>query len=257
MSADQRALESRRILIEHEGATVLLCFGALPMRLVLFALWQVVFAVLFSLQGAAQPWEMSIAWWPVSGTLANLTGLLALRAWQRRDGQTLRDLYRVGPHSAWRELLIAVGLMSIGTPLMLAPVMALGTLLFGDMQVAGEIFLRPLPMAVIIPFMVLFPLTNALSELPTYYVAVMPRLRRLTGRAWLALLLPAAFLAAQHVAMPLIFDGRYLLWRLGMFIPFALFVGICLQRRPRLLPYFLVMHGLMDLQLMLSILSVS
>jgi hypothetical protein len=42
-----------------------------------------------------------------------------------------------------------------------------------------------------------------------------------------------------------------LLYRLLMFLPFALLVGISLRLRPRLLPYFAVVHGLMDMSLAL------
>ena len=41
------------------------------------------------------------------------------------------------------------------------------------------------------------------------------------GRGWIGVALPILFLAAQHCALPLVFSGRFLLWRLGMFLPFA------------------------------------
>ena len=38
-----------------------------------------------------------------------------------------------------------------------------------------------------------------------------------------------------------------------MFIPLALFVGLLLRWRPKLLPYLVVVHGLMDLALVLMV----
>ncbi len=47
--------------------------------------------------------------------------------------------------------------------------------------------------------------------------------------------------------LPLILDGRFMLWRLGMYLPFALFAGLILKLRPTLLPYFMIIHALADL----------
>jgi hypothetical protein len=60
-------------------------------------------------------------------------------------------------------------------------------------------------------------------------------------------LLAAFFLAAQHMFLPLILDGRFMLWRLGMFLPFALFAGLVIKLRPTLLPYFMIVHALADM----------
>lgn len=230
---------------------------ALLSRVTLFAFWQAVIAEVFTLQAQPAPWETAVAWWPVSAVLANLTCLVLLTALQRRDGLRLFDLYRVERHSLWREVLLSVALMAVGTPLALLPNILLGNALFGDVQQAGELLFRPLPLWALLPCMILFPLTNALTELPTYFGYVRPRLLRLSGHDWAAVIVPALFLAAQHLTLPLIFDGRFLLWRLGMFLPFAVFVGYCLHRRPRLLPYWMVLHALMDLQFISSVLAVS
>lgn len=47
--------------------------------------------------------------------------------------------------------------------------------------------------------------------------------------------------------LPFILNSGYLLWRFGMFLPFALVSGLALKFRPRLLPYFVVTHALMDI----------
>jgi hypothetical protein len=85
----------------------------------------------------------------------------------------------------------------------------------------------------------------------------MPRLSALSGRRWLSWLLASFFLAAQHIAVPLLFDGRFILWRLLMFLPFALLVGLILAWRPRLLPYMIVIHALMDISVVVFLLPVA
>ena len=63
----------------------------------------------------------------------------------------------------------------------------------------------------------------------------MPRLEAQLKNGWLAWLIASFFLAAQHMFLPLILDWRFMLWRLGMFLPFALFTGLVLKLRPALI----------------------
>jgi hypothetical protein len=111
-----------------------------------------------------------------------------------------------------------------------------------------------LPLWAIVLTFVVLPVSIALSELPTYFGYALPRLELLTGRRWPVLLLVSAALAFQHVALPLVLDGRYFAWRLLMYAPFALFVGWALDRRPTLMPYFMVVHGLIDLSIPVMVL---
>jgi hypothetical protein len=127
----------------------------------------------------------------------------------------------------------------------------MAALLWGGSETAGALFFRPLPLWSLIAFAVLLPVTQAFAELPTYYAYAMPRLRVLTGRGWIALAVPAFMLAAQHMAFPLVLDGRFLIWRLTMFIPFAAWIGLIMYWRPRLLPFLMAGHALIDATLFL------
>lgn len=232
--------------------------GMLFSRMVLFTVCQALFAAGFALSGNAQPWQASSAWWPVSATISNLINLFLLDGLARREGMRLKDLYRVEQHSFWRELLICLGVFVVSAPLSVVPNIALGNLLFGDVNAASELFFRPLPLWVVIVFsLVLFPITIALTEIPTYYSYAMPRLTALTGRGWGMVILTGFVHAAQHITLPLIFDWRFILWRLLMFLPFALFLAAVMRWRPRLLPYLMVGHGLLDAQLFLMLLPLA
>ncbi|MHB8876839.1 MAG: hypothetical protein ACYC8T_24345, partial [Myxococcaceae bacterium] len=145
-----------------------------------------------------------------------------------------------------RDLLVVLGLLVLCGPVGFLPNLGLGTLLFGDMAQPLAMFMRPLPAGVAAACLVLFPLTMAFGELPTYFGYVMPRLAGLTGRRWLAIALTAFWLAAQHAALPLIFDYRFIAWRLGMFLPFAVLLAVALSWRPRLLLYLMLIHPLLD-----------
>jgi len=219
----------------------------LVFRAVAFALTQALIAGLFAARGAAGPWDASIAWWPLAAVVAGaLTGLLLVWA-ARREGLRPRDLLSAR-RATWRgDLLGLLVVTLLAGPIAFFPMQWLSTALFGDPQAGSALMFRPLP-GFWAPFLfVAFPLAVALTELPAYFGYVMPRLEALTGRPWLALGLSSLFLAAQHIALPLIFDGRFIAWRLLMFLPFALLMGLAIRRRPTLLPYLMAGHFLIDL----------
>jgi len=82
-----------------------------------------------------------------------------------------------------------------------------------------------------------------------------PALEVQLGNSWFAWGLASLFLALQHIALPLIFDGRFMLWRFGMFIPLAFFMGLCLKLRPQLFPYLMFVHILIDMMTVVIILT--
>jgi hypothetical protein len=232
--------------------------GMLVSRLVLFGLFQALIALVYLSIGAAQPWRESTAWWPLTAVLTNLVVLYLLHRLAKAEGLSgLGSLYYGWRRPIKRELLIAVGLFILAGPLSMGPQSLLGQWIFGDPNGSFEIMFRPLPLWAAYPLMILFPLTIALAELPTYYAYVMPRLEAQTGSALLAVGLSTFFLSAQHIALPLVFDGRFILFRLLVFLPFALMLGIALRLRPSLLPYLMIGHGLIDLATIVVVLMVS
>jgi hypothetical protein len=76
-------------------------------------------------------------------------------------------------------------------------------------------------------------------------------------RPWLAIASPALVLGLQHIAVPLLSDMCFVLWRGLMYIPFALFAGIVSHWRPRLLPYKVIVHVVMELSLVAKLLSMA
>jgi hypothetical protein len=225
----------------------------LPARFVLFAFWQTVIAILLLLLGSTNAWLAAAAWWPVTAVLANLVcmGLLITLYW--REGSNYWHIFRIQRQTVKKDLLVLLGTLILAGPIGFLPNVLTANWLFGTQLVALDLFLQPLPRWGFIIALIAFPLTIALAELPTYFAYCMPRLEAQTGRRWLAVLLPSLFLAAQHCTLPLLFNGRFLAWRFLMFLPFALFLGLLLRWRPQLLPYLVVVHGLMDMATVLMI----
>ncbi len=229
--------------------------GLLALRLVLFAGFQGLIALALLASGVDDPWRASAAWWPLAAVAANLVNLGVLSRALRREGSGLLELYRPARGTWKRDVLLALGVTLVAAPLAAGPNILLATALFGDPQIALDLFVQPLPMWAAIVAVVLFPITTAAAELPMYYGYLQPRLAAVVRAGWLVLLLPAVFHALQHAALPLIFDPAFLLWRAVMFLPFAILLALALRWRPSLLPYLLVVHFLLDLQAALMVLA--
>lgn len=218
-------------------------------RITLFALMQTLIAFVFLITGNATPWESSINWWVLSVTLADLISIILLDHSTKAEGLRLKDIYTFYKKTWKKDILVTLLLFLIAGPIGFFPNGILATWLWGDPNAVLPLMFRPLPYAVVITLTFIFPIVNALTELPIYFGYSMPRLEIQWKNRWLAWALTGFMLSAQHIAFPLIFDGKFILWRLGMYLPFALIIAFFVRWRPRLLPYFMVVHGLMDLSL--------
>ena len=142
------------------------------------------------------------------------------------------------------DLLWFFGSALIGIPIAAAPMNLLGAAVFGDPMTPIHMLFRPIPTWALIVGL-LFPLTVGFAEMPTYFGYVMPRL--FSGKTpWLAYFIASLFLALQHCFLPFIGNWGFILWRGLMYLPFALYGGLMVKLRPNLLPYFAVVHTLMD-----------
>lgn len=229
----------------------------LASRTILFAAFQAALAAAFALRGVPSPWAASVAWWPLTVTAANLVGVAWLSGLMRGEGRRWRDFLHVERGSVRGDVLVTLGLLAVGGIVAMGPNLGLATVLWGDPQAPLATLVQPLPLWAALVAAIGFPLTIAASELPTYYGYVRPRLEALGARPWQAVVLAATVHGLQHVTLPLVPDARFMAWRALMFLPFALFVGAALRWRPRLLPYLMVAHGLIDASVALMVVQAS
>lgn len=229
----------------------------LVLRTALFAVFQAIMAGIFFLQGAPAPWNSSAGWWPLTAALGSLVVIILLVWLYRREGLHFWRIFHFQRETRAKDVLTALGILVITMPIAFLPNVLLAKGLFGDQQIALDMLVRPLPLWAVVLSLTLFPVSIALSELPNYFAYVLPRLEAKTGHAWLAIGLTSFWLAAQHICLPFLPDVRFMLWRFAMFLPFALMLAVILRWRLRLLPYLLIMHGLLDFSTALLVLSVS
>ena len=187
-----------------------------------------------------------MSWWPLSASLGNITNIALLTWLARREGLRLNQLFNF-ERKTWKcDVPLVIAATVVAAPLGYFPNPLLARALFGNPNAVIAMMFRPLPRWAVIVVAVIFPITIALSELPNYYGYVMPRLKTMSGFGWRIVALVAVMHAFQHVTPPLQFDTRFILWRFGMFLPFAHFVACLINWRPSLLPYLMIVHGLLD-----------
>jgi membrane protease YdiL (CAAX protease family) len=226
----------------------------LSSRLILFFSFQFLFYLLLKLYGSSDAWRESQGWWMIAVLLTNIISIFVLVFLLKKEGLSFGKVFRFTKKGWRKDLIISLSLLIIAIPISVFPNLWISNLLWGSTEPALALLFRPLPLwAVVVSFM--FPITQAFAELPTYFGYVMPRLKKQLNNGWMAWAIASFFLALQHIALPFIWDGKFLLWRLGMFLPFAFFLGLCLKIRPRLFPYFMIAHGILDIGTVMMIIT--
>lgn len=215
-------------------------------RSALFLSFQALIASLFFLIGYPTPWDSSAAWWPITVILTNGVCLVLLVRLYRLQGKRFWDNFRIDRRNIREDLILVLASLLLIVPLGYFPNLWCAQWLFGDLMVPLHLLVRPLPLLAAFLAFVLFPITQGLVEIPTYMLYAMPGIEAQGKPGWLALSLASLCLAGQHMFVPFLPDGRFILYRLIMFLPFAFFIGWMMRTRPRLMPYLAVIHVLMD-----------
>jgi hypothetical protein len=216
-------------------------------RALLFLLFQSLLAAFMLFFTSTEVWKAGAAYWTVSVALTNIVCLLLLVHLFNKENRDFWQVFRIEKHTILKDLPVFVGCLLLLGPIAMIPNFVLANALFGDIQIALQLFLLPLPRWVIYCFaLVVFPLTQGVVELAFYFLYCMPEIEKKTHNPELAYCLSCLFLGLQHSMIPFLPNGSFILWRALMFLPFSFFVGAILKWRPRMLPYLAFVHVAMD-----------
>ncbi|MBL8967770.1 MAG: hypothetical protein JNG85_12250 [Spirochaetaceae bacterium] len=220
--------------------------GMLALRPALSFALLLALAGFFASRGAADPVGDSAAWWLWLITATNAATLFLLVRLGGKEGLRLRDFYSASKAS-WRGdlgwTLVAFAGIAVTAQL---PGDLLAKALWGTPSVPNNLLFRPLPLFAVYPLFLLMPATQALAELPLYWGYVAPRLRAGGMARWKVIALVGATLSFQHLCFSFRLDWRYDLWLALKFLPFALWTGFVLERRPTAMPYLMGAHFAAD-----------
>ena len=226
-------------------------------RLALALVAQAGLAVALALAGSSDPWRRAASWW-VAWLVPVNAATIALLAWrQRREGARLGGLFaaasdRAGPDLPWYLLAVVVG-----GPLGVLPNVLLSRALWGSVTGGTPLAFQAMPLGLVGALLLLVPITQGLAEPALYLGHLLPRLLRDGLPRRRAMVTCAVVMSAQNLFFPALLDWRFALWRGLMFFPLSLWLVWLVVRRPTLLPYLAVAHGLMNVSLVLLVLRLS
>jgi len=226
-------------------------FILLPSRLLLFLLFQLIIALILD------SFENSSRYWLVSASLTNFVSIALLVYLFKIEGLRFQDIFRFEHKHLKKDILLFLGIALICMPLVFLPNYFLSICLWDDAEIPYGMMFQPISLPLVYVLLFVFPVSIAFAELATYFVYIMPRLKSAFKTKWLAVLLPVLFLSIQHITLPFLPDAKYIVYRALMFLPFALLIGITLYFRPRLFPFFAILHGLLDLGTVFVLLEIS
>lgn len=192
-------------------------------------------AALLWLQGVSSPWQAAAPWWTVYGTLIDLGCLVILAHLTRREEMTLGDLIGTDRSRLRRDVLLGAGLSFLYIVVGVIGGVLVTLALYGTPQ-PPRTLMGGLPVWATLYSLLIWPIPWGIVEEMTYQGYALPRLEILTGQTWQALLLVAVGFGLQHIALPSILDGRYMLWRFLPSLLLGLFSAAVYLRIRRLLP---------------------
>jgi hypothetical protein len=216
-----------------------------------------VLAAVFAFSGHDRPFTASSAWWLWIVTVTNFASLAFLLRSARNEGLRLRDLCYISGATWKGDLLWAIGAFVVTSVVAMLPGTALANALWGSTSVPNNLLFQPIPEAAIWPLFLLMPTSHALVELPVYWGYAAPRLKARGMNRWLVILVVGSVLSIQHLFFSFQPDWRYCLWLGLKFLPFALWTGFVMDKRPTVLPYLMAFHLVIDSSLPFLALSVS
>ncbi len=201
----------------------------------------------YRLAGAAHPFQAAAKWWTVWSSLADLACLGLLAGLTRREGIRLIDLMGLERRRLVRDVFLGICLF---LPMLLIDI---GGLILGDYLVYGNWLPLGIPAgfagrvlpawAALYSRILWWPLWSWIEEM-TFNGYALPRLQALSGHTGFAVALVGFAWSFQHLFLPAILDGRYLLWKFLVFIPFNVLMPLLYLRMRRLTPIVVAHWGL-------------
>lgn len=219
-------------------------------RLPLILLGHFLFLGYFTAIGQANPWASAVSltnfYFPI---VVDLSCLLLLARFTRREGMKLGNLIRFDRRRLQRDVLMGVGLFLLFLVLFWATSLVGGLVVYGSnlfsetgQSQTNSSFIQP-PLWVLWWSTLVLPLSSGIVEEMAYRGYALPRLVALTQRTWLAVLIMSLGFGMQHLALPLVSWQISLSRFISTFLLAPVFALIYLKQQ-RLLPLIIAHWGI-------------
>lgn len=222
--------------------------GLVVARCILLILVQGIIAFYYHTSGHSTPWASAAKWWTVYGSAVDLSCLLLLFFALKQEGKSLSSLIDFDKKRIFKDLKTGVLIYILIFPLVgLAYSLGLGYLIFNEStldSIVGQLAERTLPTWAYFYSIFIWWIIWSTTEELTYQAYSLPRLLSKYSQVKVFLLI-GFFWALQHSFLPLIFDWRFILWRLLAFFPLVICLMIAYMKTGRITPVIFA-HAMMD-----------
>lgn len=209
----------------------------------MLALQSITYLILIKRDNA---FELSGFYWAIQLTLINLVLLVIMtKAFKKQGKSYFKSLFQFNKKNTILFLKLLLPIIIIA----MLPNVLLSIVLYQDPQIGSTFLIGDIEKPFILLSVLVFPIIQALVELPFYFSYVMPMLKKRTISPWIYIGLPVIFLSLQHAFIPFHFDIKYVIYKSLMFFPFAILIGLLVHKKPQMLPYIMILHYLMNTSL--------
>jgi hypothetical protein len=189
-------------------------------------------------------------WWSVAASAVNLLIIPLLVLISQKQGGNYWKLINYEKGKTTPKQVIAMVLLIV--VLGMGGMFLAGFLCYGVIPYAAPMLIAPIPLWLAIINIPLLPISTAFAENGLYLGCGVNQIQN----KYAAILLPAFFFALQHSFIPLLPDGRYILYRFLSFLPLTLLLCWHYRRHRNPLP-IMIGHAVIDLATVMQILATS
>lgn len=211
-----------------------------------------VFFMLFVIGSAVtgKSFEEISHWWSVLASAVNLLIILLLVLISRKQGENYWKLinYEKGKTTPKQVIAMLLLILLVG----MGGMYLAGFLCYGVIPYAAPMLIAPIPIWLAVINIPLLPISTAFAEDGLYLGCGVNQIKN----KYAAVLLPAFFFALQHSFIPMLPDGRYILYRFLSFLPLTILLCWHYRRHRNPLP-IMIGHAVIDLATVMQILATS
>lgn len=211
-----------------------------------------VFFMLFVIGSAVtgKSFEEISHWWSVLASAVNLLLILLLVLISRKQGGNYWKLinHEKGKTTPKQVIAMILLILLVG----MGGMYLAGFLCYGVIPYAAPMLIAPIPLWLAVINIPLLPISTAFAEDGLYLGCGVNQIKN----KYAAVLLPAFFFALQHSFIPMLPDGRYILYRFLSFLPLTILLCWHYRRHRNPLP-IMIGHAVIDLATVMQILATS
>ena len=217
----------------------------LPIRSLMFV---GVFMLLSLMSG--EKLENLFHWWSVIASIINVLVIGILLFLCKKQKITYGKLiqYEKGTCKWYVAFLIVVSMLMVG----MGGMYLAGFICYGVFPYLAPMLIAPIPLILAIVNLFLLPITTTLAEDGLYLGLGVNYIKN----KWIAILVPAFFYAIQHSFIPMLLDGRYIMYRFLSFLPLTIWICYWYYKNRNPLP-IMIGHGIFNVATAVYILVTS